>query len=104
MFFKTPVKSDLSVTDGISLWTQTYSMLVADTLHPATINILYIKPSYEILEVDVVVDKDLEDHRMFDYANQMVTQQGISEYMDWSERQRTDQKSKKKSDDPLFER
>jgi len=100
MFFKTPVQSDLSVTDGTGRWTQTYSMLVGGTLHPATINVLYIKPSYEILDVDVAVDKDLEEHRMFEHANQMVTQQGIAEYMDWSDQQR----KQPKTDDPLFER
>lgn len=99
MFFKTPPKSDLSVTDGTGRWTQTYSMLVADTLHPATVNVLYIAPSYEILDVNVNVGTALKEHRMFDYVNQMVTQQGIAEYMDWSESQR----KKPKSDDPLFD-
>jgi len=100
MFFKTPPKSDMSVTDGTGRWVQTYSMLVGMDLHPATVIVLYIAPSYEILEVAVDVDKALREHRMFDYANQMVTQQGIAEYMDWSDNQR----KKPQSEDPLFER
>lgn len=103
MFFKTPAKSDLAVTDGTGRWTQTYSMFVAGSLHPATVNVLYIEPSYEILEVEIDVDQELRDHRMFEYANQMVTQQGIAEYLDWAEVQRKTPKVCK-SEDPLFER
>ena len=103
MFFKTPAKSDLAVTDGTGRWSQTYSMLVVEAVHPATVSVLYIEPSYEILQVEVEVDPELRDHRMFEYANQMVTQQGIAEYLDWAENQRKTPKACK-SEDPLFER
>jgi hypothetical protein len=100
MFFKTPPNSGLAVTDGTGRWAQTYSMFVAETLYPATVSILYVQPSYEILDVHIDVSAVLRDHRMFEYANQMVTQQGIAEYMDWSDGQR----NRQRSDDPLFER
>lgn len=99
MFFRTPEQSGISVTNETGRWKRTYSMMVGEALHPATMSILYITPSYEILDVEILADEELREHRMFDYAKQMVTQQGIAEYMDWSEGQR----KATKSDDPLFE-
>ena len=100
MFFKTPEKSDIKGQKGTGRYTETYSMLVGDTLHPATINVLYVAPSYELLDVFVEVDESLREHRMFDYANQMVMQQGLTEFMDWAEKKRRTTKS----EDPMFER
>lgn len=101
MFFTTPPKSDLTVTNGISRWHETYPMLIAGTLYPATLMVLYVAPSYELMDVELQVDADLKEHRMFDYASQMVIQHGLSQFMDWSSKER--EKTSPLRDDPLFE-
>jgi hypothetical protein len=102
MFFKTPDKSDLAHSNKTARWTSTYSMLVGTALYPATVNVLYVAPSYELLDLYVEVDPELKEHRMFDYANQIVTQQGVAEYMEWADKKR--KTTPIKSEDPLFER
>lgn len=101
MFFTSPPKSDLTVTDGLSRWYETYPMLVGGTLYPSTLMVLYVVPSYELVDVELEVDPALKEHRMFDYASQMVMQHGLAQFMEWSTRER--EKTTPLKDDPLFE-
>lgn len=101
MFLKTPARSDIGLTNSTERWQATYSAMVSEVMYPVTITVLFVKPSYEVLEAFLDTDEELRDHRMFDYTNQMVMQQGLSEFMEYAEEQK---KIVKRTDDPLFER
>ncbi len=103
MFFKTPDKGSLTDLNGTGRWEAPYSMLIGGEMHTASVTILYLLPNFEILEVNVEAAEELKEHRMYDYAGQMVTQQGVAEFLDWTVTQKK-HKPQKFSDDPLFER